>query len=106
LEQKPCPTPKVVVRNGGSDEPAVNLKGDNNAVPGSSPGSTEDLMVAAEDNLRKLAGREIDAGQQETVSKIKEFMSQAKAAVAAGDLERGHNLAVKARLLSDELVKP
>jgi hypothetical protein len=40
------------------------------------------------------------------VSQIKQFMEQSKAAVAAGDLERGHNLALKAHLLSDELVKP
>jgi hypothetical protein len=33
-------------------------------------------------------------------------MEQSKAAVAAGDLERGHKLALKAQLLSDELVKP
>jgi hypothetical protein len=34
------------------------------------------------------------------------FMDRSKTAVAAGDLERGNNLAMKARLLSDELVKP
>jgi hypothetical protein len=33
-------------------------------------------------------------------------MDQSKAAVADGDLDRGHNLAMKARLLSDELVNP
>jgi hypothetical protein len=33
-------------------------------------------------------------------------MDQSKAAIAEGDSERGHNLAIKARLLSDELVNP
>jgi hypothetical protein len=33
-------------------------------------------------------------------------VEQSKAAVAAGDADRGHNLALKARLLSDELGKP
>jgi hypothetical protein len=33
-------------------------------------------------------------------------MDQAKTAIAAGDIERGHNLALKAHLLSDELLKP
>lgn len=105
VEQKPCPTPKVVVRNGGSDEPAESLKGDK-ASPGASAGSTEDLMAAANDNLREISPRELSASQRESVSQIQEFIAQAKAAVAAGDLERGHNLAVKARVLSDELVKP
>lgn len=40
------------------------------------------------------------------VNQIRQFVEQAKAAVTAGDVERGHNLAVKARLLSDELAKP
>jgi hypothetical protein len=33
-------------------------------------------------------------------------MEQSKAAIAEGDVERGHDLAMKARLLSDELIKP
>jgi hypothetical protein len=33
-------------------------------------------------------------------------MDQSKTAVAAGDLARGHNLAQKAHLLSQELLKP
>jgi hypothetical protein len=33
-------------------------------------------------------------------------MEQSSKALAAGDLQRGHNLAMKAQLLSDELVKP
>jgi hypothetical protein len=40
------------------------------------------------------------------VNQIKEFMEQSKKAIAAGDVQRGRNLAVKAQLLSDELVKP
>jgi len=40
------------------------------------------------------------------VSQVKEFMEQSSKALAAGDLQRGHNLAMKAQLLSDELVKP
>jgi uncharacterized FlaG/YvyC family protein len=68
--------------------------------------STDQLTVATEENLRKIAGRQLNPSQQEMVSQIKQFMEQSKTAVAAGDLERGHNLALKAHLLSDELVKP
>jgi len=68
--------------------------------------STEQLTAATEENLKKIEGRQLTASQQELVSQIKQFTEQSKAAVAAGDLEGGHNLAQKAHLLSEELVKP
>jgi hypothetical protein len=103
---KPCAPPKVVIRNGGTDEPTVQLKGDSSAGQAPSPRSTTDLALVTEENLKKIAGRQLTPSERDTVNQIKQFMDQSKAAVAAGDLERGHNLAVKARLLSDELVKP
>jgi hypothetical protein len=104
---KPCPPPKVVIKNGGSDEPVVQLKGDTTAEKASQERSTtEQLTAATEENLKKIAGRPLSPSQQEMVNQVKQFTAQSKEAIAAGDLERGHNLAVKARLLSDELVKP
>jgi hypothetical protein len=104
---KPCPPPKVVVRNGGSDEPTVELKGDTSADKASYERSTtEQLSAGTEENLKKIAGQELTSSQQEIVNQVKQFMEQSKAAIAAGDLERGHNLAVKAHVLSEELVKP
>jgi len=85
----------------------VQLKGDTTPEQASQQRSTtEQLTAATEENLKKIAGRPLSPSQQEMVDQIKQFMGQSKEAVAAGDLERGHNLAVKARLLSDELVKP
>jgi len=104
---KPCPPPKIVVKNGGSDEPVVELKGSTSeAQEAYQRFSTEQLTAATEENLKKVADRELTADQQSMLSQIKRFMEQAKSAVAAGDLVRGRNLALKARLLSDELVKP
>jgi hypothetical protein len=40
------------------------------------------------------------------VNQVKQFMDQSKTAVTAGNVESGHNLARKAQLLSEELVKP
>ena len=95
------------MKNGGSDEPPVELKGDTSPAKASNDLlNTEQLRLVTEDNLKKIAGRQLTANQQEMVNQIKQFMDQSKAAVADGDLERGHNLAVKARLLSDELVTP
>jgi len=103
---KPCPPPKKVVRNGGSSEPQVQLTGGTAADQASQKSSTDQLRAATEENLKKVEERQLSPTQREMVSQIKEFMEQSKAAVAAGDLERGHNLALKAHLLSDELVKP
>ncbi len=104
---KPCPPPKVVIRNGGSEEPTVQLKGGTTTEQASQQRSTtEQLTAATEENLKKIAGRQLTPSQQEMVDQVKQFTAQSKEALAAGDLERGHNLAVKARLLSDELVKP
>ncbi len=102
----PCPPPKKVVRNGGSDEPAVQLTGGTPAEQSVHQRSTEELTFATEENLKRIAGRQLSPGQQEMVNQINQFLDQSKTAVAAGDLERGHNLALKAHLLSDELVKP
>jgi hypothetical protein len=104
---KPCPPPKVVVRNGGSNEPTVELKGDTTPEQASQQRyTTEQLTAATEENLKKIAGRQLNPSQQEMVNQIKEFMEQSKKAIADGDVQRGHNLAAKAQLLSDELVKP
>jgi hypothetical protein len=104
---KPCPPPIVVIKNGGSPEPIVELKGNTSTEQASQQRfTTEQLTTATEANLKKIEGRQLNPSQQEMVSQIKQFMEQAKSAVAAGDLGRGHNLAIKARLLSDELVKP
>jgi hypothetical protein len=103
---KPCPPPKKVVRDGGSNEPKVQLTGGTTAQQAANKSSTEQLKAATEENLKKAAGLQLNPSQKEMVSQIKQFMEQSKAAVAAGDLERGHNLALKAQLLSDELVKP
>jgi hypothetical protein len=68
--------------------------------------TTEQLTTATEENLKKIAEHQLDASQQQIVDQIKQFVDQSKKAAADGDLERARNLALKARLLSDELLKP
>jgi len=102
-----CPPSKKVVSNGGTAEPTIRLVGGAKIAQASDDHSTtEQLLGATEENLKKIAGRQLDSTQQETVNQINQFVEQSKAAVAAGDADRGHNLALKARLLSDELGKP
>jgi hypothetical protein len=105
--QKPCPPPKKVVRNGGTDEPTIKLTGETTAAQASQRrASTDQLNASTEENLKKIADRQLAPSQQEIVTQIQQFVEQSKQAVAAGDLERAHNLALKGRLLSDELLKP
>jgi hypothetical protein len=68
--------------------------------------STEQLRVATEENLKKVEGHQLSASQQDMKNQINQFMQQSKTAAADGDVDRAHNLSLKARLLSDELVKP
>jgi hypothetical protein len=85
----------------------VQLKGDATAEQASQERSTTGQLTAAtEENLKKIAGHQLSSSQQDTVNQIRDFLEQSRKAIAAGDLERSHNLAMKARLLSDELVKP
>jgi hypothetical protein len=105
--KNPCPPAKVVVKDGGSDEPTIELtRGTSEQQASQQRYTTEQLRTATEENLKKLAGRQLTASQQEMVTQIKQFMEQAKSAVADEDLERGHSLAMKAHLLSEELLKP
>jgi len=64
------------------------------------------MLGTTEANLKKVAGRQLTPNEQDMVNQARQFMEQAKAAVAAGDLERARTLAWKAQLLSEELVKP
>ena len=103
---KPCPPAKVVIRNGGADEPAITLTGGSKEKASYEKASTDQLLASAEENIKKIAGRHLNVSQQDMMTQARQFMEQSKAAVSAGDLERGHKLAVKAHLLTDELVKP
>ena len=97
---------KVIVNNGGAADPPVELS------PGVSPEtasrqrqSTDLLLSTTESNLKTAAGVQLSPAQQDTVTQILGYMKQAKASADAGDLQRAHNLAFKAKLLSDELAQ-
>jgi hypothetical protein len=66
--------------------------------------STEQLLQGAESNLSGIK-RTLTKEEEAMRAQIKEFISQSRKATTENDLARAHILAVKARLLSDELVK-
>jgi len=97
---------KIVVREGGASEPEAQI------VTGMSPeeASKERLeaqkfLDAADEDLKRVIGRILDAQQQEAVSQIHNYVAHARSALQEGDISRGHTLALKASLLADDLVK-
>jgi hypothetical protein len=98
---------KKVVKNGGTDEPPVDLSSGVNQKQASEQAKRADELLASSDaNLKKISGRQLSASQQDTVKQVKSYMEQATAAKNSGDVQRAYNLAVKANLLSAELAGP
>jgi len=96
---------KTVVRNGGTNEPTVAI------TPGLSQQQvskqmqdTDRLLNSAESKLKAISSRQLSSTQQDTVTQIKSYMEQSKAAANAGDIQRAFNLANKADLLSADLL--
>ncbi len=103
----PCPPSKVIVRQGGTSEPSIQLAGGAGGNQASQQKDTANQMLdTTQANLKKVDERQLNSDQQDMVKQIHQFMDQSKAAVDAGDLERARTLAWKAQLLSEELVKP
>lgn len=102
----PCPPPKVVVRQGGTSEPSIQLAGGPADQTAHQRDVANQILGSADANLKKIAGHQLSANQQDMVNQIRQFMGQSKAAINAGDLERARTLAWKAEVLSEELVKP
>jgi hypothetical protein len=104
-----CPPTKVVVRQGGTSEPAIQLAGDASGSPLPSTNACHDAaqcLQSAEENLKKISAQQLDSNKQEMVGQVRQFMDQSKAATKAGDLDRARTLAWKAQTLSEELVTP
>ena len=95
------------MRQGGASETAIPLAGGPGGDQATQQQNTANqMLVAADENLKKIAGQTLTASQQDMVNQIHQFSKQSKDATAAGDLDRARTLAWKAQLLSEELVKP
>ena len=96
---KPCAPVKVIVRQGGTSEPSIQLAGGTSADQTSHKRDVvNQILGSADANLKKIAGRQLSSSQQDMVNQIRQFMSQSKAAIDVGDLERARTLAWKAQL--------
>ena len=66
---------------------------------------TNQSLDTAEKNLAYTRNKRLNAAQTDLVSKIKGFLKDAREAAQAGDWARARNLAKKALVLSEELVR-
>jgi hypothetical protein len=102
----PTQTSKLTIQEG----PTPNSQGQQAASAGldelspHSKQTTEQLLQSAQTNLNSI-NRPLSPEEQAMVAQIKDYMAQSRKATADSDSVRAHNLALKARLLSDELVK-
>lgn len=97
---------KVVVPEGGAREPPAQI------APGLTPEEAarerrdaEQWLTSADGQLKMLSGRTLGAQQEETVGQVRNYMVGARSALKEGDMRRANTLALKAHLLSEDLVK-
>ena len=97
---------KVIVHQGGAtDAPTqmVPVAPEEKAVAQRS--KSDSLLIATEVNLKRLSRRKLTDDEQSLVNQIRQFIAQSRAALDAGDLTQGYNLASKANVLSEEFNK-
>ncbi len=110
VAKKPAPAPvpdknKTTVKEGGENAPSGQLSA---GIPQDE--ATRQRQTAAqlrqntENNLRGIT-RQLSSDEQSMVQQIRSYLAQSRTADNDGDIERAYNLAVKANLLSGELIK-
>jgi len=98
--------PKKIVQNGGEADSSVELSvGTSQQQVEQQLNTTNNLLTMTDENLKIIEARQLTASQQDTVTQIKSYMEQSKAAANSGDSQRAYTLANKARMLSGDLVK-
>ena len=98
------PPPRITIEPGISDA--------GGAISATAPHSddihnkltTEQLLQSTDDNLRSIK-RILTQDERTQIVQIRNFMVQSRSATTDSDLVRAHNLALKAHLLSDELIR-
>ena len=97
---------KTVVHQGGASEPIAQiLPGITLEEASHQRENAQQLLTSTESNLKQLAVRTMNPNQQEMFVQIRHYMDGARSALKESDTQRAHTLALKAYLLSDDLVK-
>ena len=102
----PAKTSKLVIQEGSTPNSQGQLAAGVGLEDSSSHNkqTTEQLLQSTQANLNSI-NRPLSPEEQAMVAQIKDYMAQSVKATKDSDTVRAHNLALKARLLSDELVK-
>ena len=102
----PKTTSKLIIQEGGAPSSQGHLAAGVGMEDSSahSKETTEQLLQSAQANLNSI-NRPLSPEEQAMVAQIKDYMKQSSDATKDSDPVRAHNLALKARLLSDELVR-
>ncbi len=102
----PKTTSKLVIQEGGAPNSQGQLAAGVGLEDSSSRSkqTTEQLLQSTQTNLNSI-NRPLSPEEQAMVAQIKDYMAQSVKATKDSDTVRAHNLALKAHLLSDELVK-
>lgn len=104
-EQEKAANKKVVPAEGGADNTVADISvGMNRTEAAHEREITEKLLQSTEANLSGL-NRPLSSDEAAMAEEVRNYMAQARQAMNDGDLIRANNLAVKAHLLSDALVK-
>ncbi len=108
VAKKTAPVPdknKTTVKEGGDNAPSGQLSA---GIPQDEATrqrqSAAQLRQNTENNLRGIT-RQLSSDEQSMVQQIRSYLAQSRTADNDGDIERAYNLAVKASLLSGELIK-
>lgn len=92
-------------------EEASNESSEVSAIGQLSPGDptdqqqrTNNLILSTERGLNEI-NRKLNDQEQKTAAQIREFLKQARAALASGDVDGANTLALKAQVLLGEIIK-
>lgn len=66
---------------------------------------TNQMLQTAEANLKIVLERGPDAGRRDVIAEVRNYMNQARVSLDSGNIERAHKLAVKATVLTNNMLK-
>jgi fructose-specific component phosphotransferase system IIB-like protein len=100
----PSPTPAASAAEGKPPAPTIAPQLSKAEFAAAQQETNQSLEIA-EKNLAATRGKTLNAAQSDLVSKIKGFLNDAREAVRVGDWVLARNLAKKAQVLSEELLR-
>jgi hypothetical protein len=99
------PAPNNAAEQASSGSPGVSAIGQLSSGDASNSNLRQQTVASIAATERGLGGinRRLNDQEQKTAAQIREFLKQSRAALASGDVDGAHTLAVKAKVLLGEL---